>query len=81
MGRHGDLPVGQSYWLQATETNFGLFGQGKEIYWKDIWDITEAPESLKNKAQKTGRKRQAWLRLVPQSRNHLSKDAAATVGE
>jgi len=23
------MPVGQSYWLQATETNFGLFQQKK----------------------------------------------------
>lgn len=30
-GRNGEVPVGQSYWLQATETNFGLFEQEKKI--------------------------------------------------
>ena len=33
----------------------------KEIYWKNTREPTEAPESLKNKAQKTDRKREAQL--------------------
>lgn len=53
----------------------------KKNNWKDTWDITEAPESLKNKAQETGRKRQARLQLVAQSQNHRGKDPAAAAGE
>lgn len=79
-GQNGDVPRGRSYWLQATETNFGLFEQ-KKNNWKDTWDITEAPESLKNKAQETSRKRQARLQLVAQSQNHRGKDPAAAAGE
>lgn len=29
-GQNGDVPRGRSYWLQATETNFGLFEQEKK---------------------------------------------------
>lgn len=53
----------------------------KEIYWKYPRELTAAPESLKNKAQKTDRKREAQLQLVPQSQNYHGEDSATTVSE
>lgn len=76
-GWNRDVPVSATGYKQQKPKLAYL--SRKEVCWKNPRELTEAPESLKNKAQKPGRRREAQLQLVPQCPNYRGEDSAAVL--